>query len=131
MPQREKTRVAPPAGHVYLADVLDIVRRHAAVHRWCGEAEEFIRKAFGLSEEDMPYNIPATWCCMSCDGPPPVDGRFTLADPAKVIRVSRLKDAVRAGIREYGDNDDDGEYRAMFIDVIDKFGLPVKKPVAP
>jgi len=134
--QPTATRPDPPTGHLYLADVLDIVRRHAKTNRWCSEAEGFVRDTFRLSEEDMPYQAGQRhYCCVSCDGnreefmkrhaPIP---RFTLTDPARTVRVSALKDAVRTGINVYADGDDDAEYRDMFGDIIDTFRLPIDKP---
>ncbi len=138
--QPTATRPDPPKGHVYLADVLDIVRRHAESNGWCYEAEMFVRDTFGLTKVDMPDRRDSpTYCCTMCDGSrmsweirnrgmPGAWPRLTLADPTRTVRVGTLKDAVRRGIDAYADEDDDQGYSDMFGDVIDMFRLPIDKP---
>lgn len=130
------TRPAAPAGHVYLQDVLNVVRTHANANRWCGTAETVTAAIFELGPQSLAFKRATTggdWCCESCNGPlnewrarQGIE-RFTLTDryAGRTIRIPDLKDALR---RAWSRSDDDGRAapRALIRDIIDMFGLPLK-----
>lgn len=127
-------RPAPPPGHLYLQDVLDVVREYADRFGWCGDAEETAANLFGFHRHDdlRRRRYRAIYCCASCNGSreewernnpmPDNPRRMTLVDPLRTVPVARVKD----GIRETWADEDSDDIREACQGVVDRLNLPVR-----